>query len=141
MSLLKPPLRKTAGAVLCLAGRILLCKVAGGFNGYAWTFPKGKIEPGESVQVAAQREVLEETGYTSHLIRQLPGVYNTRESTCIYYLAAPVKCKQQFDRRETEAVAWVTPAKAEQLLSQTRNVYGRARDLRVLGAVRHALGL
>ena len=122
-------------------GRIRLCKVAGGFNGYAWTFPKGKIEPGESIQVAAQREVLEETGYTSHLIRQLPGVYNTRESTCIYYLAAPIKCKQQFDRRETEAVAWVTPQQAEQLLSQTKNTYGRARDLRVLFAVRHALGV
>lgn len=121
-------------------GRMLLCKVAGGFNGYAWTFPKGKIEVGESVDAAAKREVLEETGYTSRLHRQLPGVYNTLESTCVYYIGSPVECKQKFDPMETEAVAWVTPQQAERLLSQTKNAHGRARDLRVLGAARRALG-
>lgn len=141
VSLSKPPLRKTAGAVLFADGRVLLCKVANGFNGYAWTLPKGKIEPGESVETAAKREVLEETGYTSRLLHQLPGAYNTLESTCIYYLGTPIERKQPFDPRETEAIAWVTPQKAEHLLSQTRNIYGRARDLRALGAARRALGV
>ncbi|MDQ6687976.1 MAG: NUDIX domain-containing protein [Actinomycetota bacterium] len=37
-----------------------------------WSFPKGKVDPGEHVSVAACREVLEETGVEIRLGRQLP---------------------------------------------------------------------
>ena len=37
-----------------------------------WTFPKGKLEPGEHAAVAAVREVAEETGYVVALGRPLP---------------------------------------------------------------------
>jgi 8-oxo-dGTP diphosphatase len=36
-----------------------------------WTFPKGKLEEGESFEDAALREVLEETGWTCDLGREL----------------------------------------------------------------------
>jgi len=39
-----------------------------------WTFPKGKLEPGESDEQAAHREVLEETGLECVLGRELPAV-------------------------------------------------------------------
>jgi 8-oxo-dGTP pyrophosphatase MutT (NUDIX family) len=32
-----------------------------------WTLPKGRIEPGETREEAALREVREETGYTTHI--------------------------------------------------------------------------
>ena len=34
-----------------------------------WSFPKGKLEPGETLEMAARREVLEETGLTCDLLR------------------------------------------------------------------------
>jgi 8-oxo-dGTP diphosphatase len=39
-----------------------------------WSLPKGKVEPGETEQVTAVREVREETGYSSHLGRRLVAV-------------------------------------------------------------------
>lgn len=39
-----------------------------------WTFPKGKLEPGETDEQAAHREVLEETGFECVLGRELPPV-------------------------------------------------------------------
>ncbi|OBB09404.1 NUDIX hydrolase [Mycobacteriaceae bacterium 1482268.1] len=39
-----------------------------------WSLPKGKVETGESEPVTAVREVLEETGYRSHLGRRLASV-------------------------------------------------------------------
>lgn len=37
-----------------------------------WTFPKGKVAPGETDEQAAQREVLEETGFACRLGPELP---------------------------------------------------------------------
>jgi len=39
-----------------------------------WTFPKGKLDPGETDEVAALREVLEETGLRCVMGRELPSV-------------------------------------------------------------------
>lgn len=36
-----------------------------------WSFPKGKLEPGETVEDAALREVKEETGLECRIIREL----------------------------------------------------------------------
>jgi 8-oxo-dGTP diphosphatase len=37
-----------------------------------WAFPKGKLDPGESFEDAALREVEEETGMRCRLVRELP---------------------------------------------------------------------
>ncbi len=37
-----------------------------------WTLPKGKLDPGESFEQAALREVEEETGLRARLVRELP---------------------------------------------------------------------
>ena len=39
-----------------------------------WTFPKGKVDPGETEEQTAHREVLEETGFNCILGRELPSV-------------------------------------------------------------------
>ncbi len=57
---------KTIRAVICYICRgdkyLLLLKVKSKFGGGFWNAPGGKIEPGESAEDAARREVLEETG-------------------------------------------------------------------------------
>ena len=37
-----------------------------------WTLPKGKLDPGETFEEAALREVEEETGLRCRLVRELP---------------------------------------------------------------------
>lgn len=54
--------RCAGGIVLGDRGTIALIQNRGG-NG-AWLFPKGHVEPGESDEEAARREVREETGLT-----------------------------------------------------------------------------
>lgn len=39
-----------------------------------WSFPKGKLDPGETIDVAALREVEEETGLRCRIVRALPSV-------------------------------------------------------------------
>lgn len=43
-----------------------------------WTFPKGKIEKGETIEEASRREIYEETGITNLVFKApLPPVYYT----------------------------------------------------------------
>lgn len=49
------------GIVLGDHGTIALVKSG---NSQTWLFPKGRIEPGESDEEAARREIMEETGIT-----------------------------------------------------------------------------
>lgn len=44
------------------AGRVLLVERGRGANIGRWSLPGGRVEPGESVEAAAAREVAEETG-------------------------------------------------------------------------------
>jgi 8-oxo-dGTP diphosphatase len=47
----------------------------GDFDGYVWTFPKGRPDAGETPEQAALREVKEETGYSAKVIGKLPGSF------------------------------------------------------------------
>ena len=69
--------RKVRDDVVRGAGGILLREVAGGRHEVAvvhrpargdWSLPKGKLDPGESYESCALREVLEETGYRCRLV-------------------------------------------------------------------------
>src|SRR4030065_2242357 len=51
---------------------ILLGHRSRGFND--WTFPKGKIEPGETPEETAIRETKEETGFDVRLTQKLPDI-------------------------------------------------------------------
>lgn len=45
-----------------------------------WDFPKGQLDPGETHQQAALRELEEETGYTSNDIRMIGALLDNPES-------------------------------------------------------------
>ncbi|MCM2267164.1 MAG: NUDIX hydrolase [Elusimicrobiales bacterium] len=53
----------SAGGVLREDGKVLLILMRNLRGEQVWTFPKGHIEPGETAEAAALREVTEETGW------------------------------------------------------------------------------
>lgn len=62
-----------AGGVVMNDGNVLMISRLG-----KWDLPKGKQEIGESVELTAQREVMEETGLKAvELVKQLPDTWHT----------------------------------------------------------------
>lgn len=131
------------GVVFDDAGRVLLVEPRGHYAGYVWTFPKGRLDPGESHETAAVREVLEESGVTARIvesesgIKVCVGVYEGDLTQTRYFLMRVIATGAPFDA-ETQSVCWSTPAEAAALIQQTTTPLGRERDARVL---RDALAL
>lgn len=126
------------GVVVDPRGLVLLRRPKGDFDGYVWTFPKGRPEPGESPEECARREVREETGVRALVLDRLEGEYPGGTTLTRYFLMWPAGIDDTFDD-ETEAIRWATLDEADDLIRETRNPLGRARDLAVLGAARRAL--
>lgn len=114
-------------------GRVLLREPKGHYDGYIWTFPKGRPNPGEAPEEAALREVLEESGVSPEIVGQLPGSFEGGSTDNFYYLMRPVTTGNPLDD-ETARVRWATYEEAKTLIAQTTNSKGRKRDLQVLEA-------
>ena len=56
-------------------GRLLLVKRANPPAQGLWSSPGGRVEPGESAEIAVVREVLEETGLTVTILREVGTVF------------------------------------------------------------------
>lgn len=61
----------SAGGVIVEEGRVLLIQMRNLKGEKVWTFPKGHIDPGETAEQAAVREVLEETGWQCGITSEL----------------------------------------------------------------------
>ena len=118
--------------------RVLLREPKGHYDGYVWTFPKGRPDKGEAPEEAALREVKEETGYSAHIVSKLPGTFSGGTTANEYFLMKPDGDPEKFDE-ETASVVWATLDEAEILISQTTNPTGRKRDRAVLDTVRSLL--
>lgn len=62
------------------SGRLLLVKRANPPSQGLWSIPGGRIEPGESAEIAVVREVLEETGLSVTIVREVGTVYRDAPS-------------------------------------------------------------
>lgn len=83
--------------VIIMQRRVLLVRRSNPPDAGYWGFPGGKIEPGETIEYAVEREVKEETGLTVvSLKREFPlEAFDYDESGYIryHYLLLPVICR------------------------------------------------
>jgi 8-oxo-dGTP diphosphatase len=84
-----------------------------------WSFPKGKLDPGETMPFAAVREIAEETGQASRLGPLLGDVrYAVPEGRkLVRYWAAEARGGGFTPGSETDELRWLDPARAAELLS------------------------
>ncbi|MFA5130303.1 MAG: NUDIX domain-containing protein [Patescibacteria group bacterium] len=117
-----PPIQK-AGIVVIRKGEkepeVLLLFQG---NQQAWSFPKGHCEIGESCAQTAIREIKEETGLTTHIIRSLPKLeYITPAGAEILlemFLGAPTDQSEVIQpEHEIDRVEWIPLSKVEETLS------------------------
>jgi ADP-ribose pyrophosphatase YjhB (NUDIX family) len=127
------------GVVVDTDGRVLLRRPKGDFDGYVWTFPKGRPEPWETPEEAALREVKEETGYSAEIQRKLPGSFKGGTSATEFFLMSPVGLPSPLNTEEMSKIRWATLDEAAKLIGMTTNEIGQSRDLSVLETVCAAL--
>ncbi|NIR38182.1 MAG: NUDIX hydrolase [Actinobacteria bacterium] len=88
-----------------------------------WSFPKGKLDPGETLGRAAEREVREETGLRCKRRDRLPLVRyrdgRGRKKMVVYWLMEVVKGEFE-PNEEVDAVGWFDLASAERILTYDR---------------------
>ena len=93
---------------------------------WSWELPGGAIEAGETPVEAAVREVVEETGWRPHRLSELSyvqpmaGIANAEHFVLrghgASYVGPPADC------HESQHIAWVPLAEAEELLERRRIV-------------------
>jgi len=89
-----------------------------------WTFPKGKLESGETHEECALREVEEETGLRCALGLELPSTSHIdnkgRFKLVRYWAMYPVAGVAE-PRNEVDSVQWVPIERAASVLTYTRD--------------------
>jgi 8-oxo-(d)GTP phosphatase len=90
-----------------------------------WSFPKGKLDPGESPHEAAVREVEEETGVRATLLDELPTVRwrdrFDRPKASRYWRMAIGPAAEARPQHEVDEVAWLPLDAAIERLSYPRD--------------------
>jgi 8-oxo-dGTP diphosphatase len=123
--------RAAGGVVLCRQGVVDHVLIVHRPAYDDWTFPKGKLEPGEDEEEAALREVEEETGLRCRLERELATTYyrdgRGRSKSVRYWAMSPVEGRLAPGDGVDEARCVS--------LDEARSLLTYARDVDVLAAL------
>lgn len=89
---------------------------------FGWELPAGAVEAGEEPALAAERELLEETGAVAAYLEYL-GVYHPIHGStrCYFHLFVAHGARQEAaisDTNEVEGAAWFTPAELWQMIDR-----------------------
>ena len=107
--------RNSGGAVVIEKGHVLLVQ---GYHG--WSFPKGKIESGETLEETAIREIWEETGIRievdNHFRAVVPSAKPGDTRTVTFFLGRSLEGMKEPIPDEVEYAEWVPVDKALELV-------------------------
>ncbi|MFF7954020.1 NUDIX domain-containing protein [Streptomyces griseorubiginosus] len=111
-------LSPVAGAVIVHAGRLLLMRRAYPVSGLLWTFPSGKVEPGESANEAAVREASEEVGVSVAPLVVLGSRVHPLSGRQVVYVACRLLAGEAHaaSLQEVAEVAWVDSGRLAELV-------------------------
>lgn len=85
-----------------------------------WSLPKGKADPGETIEQTALREVWEETALRCRLVRPLSSKWYPAK--LVHYWVMSVEQDDRFTAtREVDVVRWVPVNDATELLSHQQD--------------------
>jgi len=119
----------SAGGIIFKPGDLWLVrkpKANEGFKGsLGWSFPKGIIDPGETSEQAALREVREEAGVEAEIIKKLPPIkifFTDHEGDKVFKTITYFVMKWKADLpegfgNETEVVVWLSREEAREQLA------------------------
>jgi 8-oxo-dGTP diphosphatase len=108
-----PRIHVAVGVIRNKAGEILISKRhLGSHQGGLWEFPGGKVEAGETVVEALQRELLEELGIRFAGAQPLLAIEHdySDKAVCLDVWLVDV-FEGSAEGREGQPLAWVTPSR------------------------------
>ncbi len=89
-----------------------------------WSFPKGKLDPGETFEQCALREVFEETGYVCELDRFVgvtEYVHRKGRPKIVAYWLMRIVGGEFIVNDEADEIAWLSVEKAHKLVTYERD--------------------
>ena len=100
--------------------RVYIRKVKGGYGGYDWSFAKGRVEPGLSLEQNALKELKEEMGIEARIVGVL-GDYPGDTGVTRFFIGEFAGGDITAFGPETEKVQLATFSEARALLNRDRD--------------------
>jgi len=88
---------------------------------WGWEIPAGRVDPGETLEEAAVREMIEETGWRPLELQYLGYSHPANglmEQRFEYYVARRAEQVGEFEATETESIAWFSRDDVRTLMAQ-----------------------